>query len=48
MKKITRNAILNYISNNFQVEKQINPVRIFEINDKPIVIETIRDLICIL
>ena len=36
MQTITKNTLLNYISNNFITEYIINPARIYEINNKPI------------
>ncbi len=36
MPRITRNTLLNYIPDNFETEKIVNPVRIFKINNKPI------------
>lgn len=36
MPKIIKNTLLNYISNNFKIEKEINPARISEINNNQI------------
>ena len=36
MPKLVKNTILNFISNDFETAKNINPARIFKINNKPI------------
>lgn len=36
MPKIIKNILLNYIPTDFEIEKIINPARIFEFNNKPI------------
>ena len=36
MPKIIKNTLLNYIPTDFKIEKNINPTRIFEFNNKPI------------
>ena len=36
MPKIIKNTLLNYIPTDFVIEKNINPARIFEFNNKPI------------
>ena len=36
MPRIIRNTLLNYIPNDFAVEKKINPARIYEFNNNPI------------
>lgn len=36
MPKIVKNTLLNYIPQNFEVENFVNPVRIFDFNNKPI------------
>ncbi len=36
MPRIIKNTLLNYIPTDFEIEKTINPVRIFEFNNKPI------------
>ena len=36
MPRIVRNTLLNYIPIDFATEKTINPLRIFELNNKPI------------
>ena len=36
MPRIIKNTILNYIPTDFVIEKNINPARIFEFNNKPI------------
>ena len=36
MPRIVRNTLLNYISTDFATEQIINPLRIFELNNKPI------------
>lgn len=36
MPRIVKNTLLNYIPQNFEVENFVNPVRIFDFNNKPI------------
>lgn len=36
MPRIVRNTLLNYIPTDFAIEQTINPLRIFELNNKPI------------
>ena len=36
MPRIVRNTLLNYIPTGFSIEQAINPLRIFELNNKPI------------
>ncbi len=36
MLRITKNTLLNYISTDFEIEKNINPARIFDFNNKPV------------
>ena len=36
MPRIVRNTLLNYIPTDFATEQTINPLRIFELNNKPI------------
>ncbi len=36
MQRIVRNTLLNYIPNNFTIEKEINTARVYELNNKPI------------
>ena len=36
MPRIVRNTLLNYIPTDFAIEQAINPLRIFELNNKPI------------
>ncbi len=36
MPKIIKNTLLNYIPTDFEIEKIINPARIFELNNKPV------------
>lgn len=36
MPRIIKNTLLNYISEEFTIEKSVNPARIFEINNKPV------------
>ena len=36
MPRIIKNTLLNYIPTDFEIEKIINPARIFEFNNKPI------------
>ncbi len=36
MQRIVRNTLLNYIPNNFTIEKEINTARVYEFNNKPI------------
>ena len=36
MPRIVKNTLLNYCSQNFEVENFVNPVRIFDFNNKPI------------
>ena len=36
MPRIVRNTLLNYIPTDFVIEQTINPLRIFELNNKPI------------
>ena len=41
MPKIIRNTLLNYIPNEFIIENEINPVRIYEVNNKAVISGTI-------
>lgn len=36
MPKIIRNTLLNYINEEFKIENEINPARIYNFNNKPI------------
>lgn len=36
MPRIVKNTLLNYCSQNFELENTVNPVRIFDVNNKPI------------
>ena len=36
MPRIVKNTLLNYIPQNFEVENFVNPVRVFDFNNKPI------------
>ncbi len=36
MRKITKNTLLNYIEEYFDIEKNVNPIRIFDYNNKQI------------
>ena len=36
MPRIVKNTLLNYIPQNFEVENTVNPVRVFDFNNKPI------------
>ena len=36
MPRIVKNTLLNYCSQNFELENTVNPVRIFDFNNKPI------------
>ena len=41
MPRIIKNTLLNYIPLNFEIEDNINPARIFEVNNKPVKSENI-------
>ena len=36
MPRIVRNTLLNYIPNRYFIENEINPARIYHLNNKPI------------
>ena len=41
MSKIIKNTLLNYVPVNFEIENNINPARVYEVNNKPIKVGTI-------
>ena len=38
MPRIIRNTLLNYIPKEFKIEKTINPLRVFDVNNKSVII----------